>query len=34
MARSEATVEVAACSEAGDMAAACSEAVIEDGRWR
>jgi hypothetical protein len=32
--RSKAGVESAACSEAGDVAAVCSKARIEDGRWR
>jgi hypothetical protein len=31
---SEARIEVAACSKAGDKAAACSGTGIEDGRWR
>jgi hypothetical protein len=34
VARSEARVKEVACSGAGDEAAACSEANIEDGRWR
>jgi hypothetical protein len=33
VARSEARVKEVACSGAGDEAAACSEANIEDGRW-
>jgi hypothetical protein len=33
MTRFEARVEVAACSEDGDEAAACCRAGIEDGRW-
>jgi hypothetical protein len=30
----EVGVDEAACSRAGDEAAACSEAEIEDDRWR
>jgi hypothetical protein len=33
MTRFEARVEVAACSEDGDEAAACCRAGIKDGRW-